>query len=213
MRCIGLNFKDHAAELNCPLPSIPEVFFKPPNTITDPASPIALPSQAPDAIDGEVELAIVLGRDARNVSVADAGDYILGYTAANDLTARDLQKQTSQWGYCKGFDGFCPLGPCLVRREAMGDVSRGVSLTSTLNGEVLQDGKTDEFIFSVEEIVSHLSKDTTLPKGTVIITGTPSGIGHSKKPPRYLSAGCDLKVSIGRGIGTLTNPIVSSTKP
>lgn len=171
-----------------------------------------LPQSAPDAIDGEVELAIVLSKDAKNVSVADAQDYILGYTAANDLTARDVQKQTSQWGFSKGFDGFCPLGPCLVRKEAMGDVSRGVSLKTTLNGEVLQDGKTDEFIFSVEEIVSHLSKDTTLSKGTVIITGTPSGIGHSKTPPRYLKPGCDLKVSISRGIGTLTNTVVSNSK-
>ena len=146
------------------------------------------------------------------MSVSEAQDYILGYTAANDVTARDIQAKTSQWGYSKGFDGFCPLGPCIVRRERMGDVGRGVALKTVLDGEVLQDGKTDEFIFSVDEIVSHLSKDTTLPKGTVILTGTPSGIGHSKTPPRYLKAGCDLSVSISRGIGTLTNKIVSGSK-
>ncbi|KAJ4176993.1 hypothetical protein NW755_014109 [Fusarium falciforme] len=212
IRCIGLNFKDHAAELNCPLPSIPEVFTKPSTTLTSPSSPIILPSSAPDMVDAEVELAIVLARDCKNVRREDAGRYILGYTAANDVTARDVQSKTSQWGYSKGFDGFCPLGPCLVRSELFTDVNRGVCLKSTLNGEVLQDGKTDEFIFSVGEIIEHLSRDSTLPKGTVILTGTPSGIGHGRKPPRYLKAGSDLQITISHGIGTLKNPIVSSIK-
>lgn len=163
-------------------------------------------------MDGEVELAVIIARDCRNVSIAEAKDYILGYTAANDITARDVQTETSQWGFCKGFDTFCPLGPCIVRSEAMGDVSRGVRLRSTLDGEVLQDGATDDFIFSVDEIVAHLSRDTTLPKGTVILTGTPSGIGHSKKPPRYLKAGCDLRISITPGIGTLLNKVQDGTK-
>ncbi|KAJ3549838.1 hypothetical protein NM208_g279 [Fusarium decemcellulare] len=212
IRCIGLNFKDHAAELNCPLPSIPEVFTKPSTTITNPSSPITLPSSAPDMVDAEVELAIVLAQDCKNVKQEDAGDYILGYTAANDVTARDVQSKTSQWGYSKGFDGFCPLGPCLVRNELIADINRGVCLKSTLDGEVLQDGSTDDFIFSVGEIIEHLSRDSTLPKGTVILTGTPSGIGHGKKPPRYLKAGSDLQITISHGIGTLKNPIVSSTK-
>lgn len=212
IRCIGLNFKDHAAELQCPLPNIPEVFFKASNTLTHPSSTIDLPSSAPSAIDAEAELAIVIAKDCKNVSVSEVHEYILGYTAANDVTARDIQAKTSQWGFSKGYDGFCPLGPCIVRRERMGDVSRGVSLKTVLDGEVLQDGKTDEFIFSVEEIVSYLSKDTTLPKGTVIISGTPSGIGHSRTPPRYLRAGCELRISISRGIGTLANTIISSSK-
>ncbi|KAF4121905.1 2-keto-4-pentenoate hydratase/2-oxohepta-3-ene-1,7-dioic acid hydratase (catechol pathway) [Geosmithia morbida] len=212
VRCVGLNFKDHAAELQCPLPDIPEVFFKPSNTITNPSSPIILPSCAPSAVDAEVELAVIIGRDCRNVSVAEAPAYILGYTAANDVTARDVQKQTSQWGFSKSFDGFCPLGPCIVRASAMCSAVSGVGLKSVLDGEVLQDGSTDEFIFSVGEIVAHLSRDTTLPRGTVILTGTPSGIGHSKKPPRYLKPGCDLSVSITPSIGTLRNKVVSSSK-
>ncbi|KAG9253008.1 uncharacterized protein F5Z01DRAFT_170823 [Emericellopsis atlantica] len=212
VRCIGLNFKDHAAELNCPLPTIPEVFLKPSTTITNPSAPIFLPSSAPDMVDAEVELAIVIAEDCKNVKRADAQRYILGYTAANDVTARDVQGKTSQWGYSKGFDGFCPLGPCIVRKELIADINRGVTLKSTLNGEVLQDGTTDEFIFSVGEIVEHLSRDSTLPKGTVILTGTPSGIGHGRKPPRYLKAGSELQISISHGIGTLTNPVVFSSK-
>lgn len=208
IRCIGLNFKDHAAELKCAIPKVPEVFFKPAQCLHSPSDPVAIPPSAADALDSEVELAVVIGRDCKNVDVKSAPSYVLGYTAANDMTARDVQSRTSQWGYSKGYDGFCPLGPVIVRAGRPGmDVAR-LTMRTVLDGDVLQDGNSSEMIFSIAEIVSHLSKDTTLPAGTVILTGTPSGIGHSYSPPKYLRPGCHLRVEIGSGIGTLTNTFV-----
>jgi 2-keto-4-pentenoate hydratase/2-oxohepta-3-ene-1,7-dioic acid hydratase in catechol pathway len=152
----------------------------------------------------------VISKDCKNVDEATALDYVLGYTVANDVTARDVQARVSQWGFSKGYDGFCPLGPVIVRADAADFDVRNLKMTTTLNGEILQDGNSSEMIFSVEQIVSYLSQDTTLAAGTVIITGTPSGIGHSYKPPKYLGLGDDLKVSIGGGLGTLVNPIVAA---
>lgn len=184
--------------------------MKPAQCINNPLDPITLPSSARGAIDAEVELAIVLGKTCKNVTACRAMEYVLGFTAANDVTARDVQGQTSQWGYCKGYDGFCPLGPALVSTSAMPDPSN-LDMKTVLNRDVLQDGSTREFIFSVAEIIAHLSKDTTLPKGTVILTGTPSGIGHSHTPPQYLKAGSVIRVSISGGIGSLASSVVSET--
>ncbi|UNI23018.1 hypothetical protein JDV02_008859 [Purpureocillium takamizusanense] len=131
--------------------------MKPAGCLNNPLDPIQLPTSAPGAIDAEVELAVVIGRDCKNVDATSALQYVLGYTIANDLTARDTQSHTSQWGYCKGYDGFCPLGPVLVLVDAVPDPS-ALSMTMTLDGEVLQDGNTSEMIFSVAEIVSHLSQ-------------------------------------------------------
>jgi 2-keto-4-pentenoate hydratase/2-oxohepta-3-ene-1,7-dioic acid hydratase in catechol pathway len=187
---------------------VPEVFFKPSECVNDPCGAIAIPATAPSALDAEVELAVIIGKDCKNVDEATALDYVIGYTVANDVTARDVQARVSQWGFSKGYDGFCPLGPVIVRADAPGFDVRNLKMTTTINDETLQDGNSSEMIFSVESIVSYLSQDTTLPAGTVIITGTPSGIGHSYKPPKYLGAGDDLKVSMGSGLGTLVNPIV-----
>ncbi|KAK0388086.1 hypothetical protein NLU13_4330 [Sarocladium strictum] len=209
IRCVGLNFKDHAAELGVSLPQVPTIFTKPCTALTGALDPIALPRSAPKAVDSEVELAVVIAEDCKDVTPTEAMEYVLGYTIANDLTARDLQSQTSQWGYCKGFDGFCPLGPVLASRQAVGDVG-GLAMRTELDGQILQDSTPDQMIFSVGEMISHLSRDTTLPKGTVILTGTPSGIGHSYSPPRYLKAGSRLKVSITPKLGTLVNPVVAS---
>ncbi|VUC35334.1 unnamed protein product [Clonostachys rosea] len=209
IRCIGLNFKDHAAELKCPLPSVPEVFFKPAQCINNPFDPVVLPSSAPAAIDAEVELAVVIGRECKNVDISSALDYVLGYTIANDITARDVQARVSQWSYAKGYDGFCPLGPVLVSPNAPGLDIENLDMTTKLDGHVLQDGTSSQMIFSVAEIISYLSKDTTLPAGTLILTGTPSGIGHSYSPPRYLRAGCHQQISISSGCGTLINPVIS----
>jgi 2-keto-4-pentenoate hydratase/2-oxohepta-3-ene-1,7-dioic acid hydratase in catechol pathway len=187
---------------------VPEVFFKPAQCLNDPCRDILVPTTAPSALDAEVELAVVIGKDCKNVDQASALDYVLGYTVANDVTARDIQSRTTQWGHSKGFDGFCPLGPVIVRADAPGFDVKSLSMKTMLNGEVLQNGNTSEMIFSVEEIVSYLSQDTTLPAGTVIITGTPSGIGHSYKPPKYIRPGDHLSVSIGGGLGTLRNAIL-----
>jgi len=192
------------------LPKLPELFFKPSECVNDPCGAIAVPATAPSALDAEVELAIVIGKDCKNVDEVTASDYILGYTVANDVTARDIQARVSQWGFSKGYDGFCPLGPVIVRADAPGFDVKNLRMSTVLNGETLQDGNSSEMIFSVESIVSYLSQDTTLAAGTVIITGTPSGIGHSYKPPKYLGLGDDLKVSIGSGLGTLVNPITAA---
>lgn len=131
--------------------------MKPSQCINNPLDPIILPASAGNAVDAEVELAVILGKDCKNVSVYSAMDYVLGYTSANDITARDVQGQTSQWGYCKGYDGFCPLGPVLVSTRALPDPG-DLGLRTELDGEVLQDGTTGQMIFSVAEIISHLSK-------------------------------------------------------
>ncbi|RDW69998.1 hypothetical protein BP5796_08395 [Coleophoma crateriformis] len=207
IRCIGLNYTDHAAEMKLALPKYPEIFFKPDTCVHGPMSSIIIPHQVAQEADPEVELAVVIGKDCRNVSPAKALDYVLGYMTANDITARIIQGRGSQWGYSKGFDGFAPMGPCLVSAQAIPDPSV-LLLKTTLNGTVMQDQPARNMIFSVPEVISYLSMGTTLRKGTVILTGTPSGIGHSHNPPIYLADGCKLRVSISHGLGTLVNPVV-----
>ncbi|CAG8972996.1 hypothetical protein HYALB_00007843 [Hymenoscyphus albidus] len=206
IRCIGLNYKDHAAELNFSLPENPDLFMKPASTLNSPTAPILIPSAAAEGADGEVELALVISKDCKNVTSAEALDYVLGHMTANDVTSRGLQPRTSQWGYCKGFDGFCPVVPTLVSTKNIPDPSV-LLLKTVLGGKTLQDGKTENMIFSVAEIIAYLSVGTTIPKGTVILTGTPAGIGHSHKPPAYLTEGADLRVWISHGLGTLVNSI------
>ncbi|KAM0712546.1 hypothetical protein Q7P37_011643 [Cladosporium fusiforme] len=210
IRCIGLNFKDHAAELNFALPQFPDVFFKPAECLNDPCDPIIIPTSAPEALDAEVELAIIIGKPCKNVDATAAMDYILGYTTANDVTARDVQARVSQWGYSKGYDGFCPVGPVIVNKDASGFDVNGLAMTTKLNDEILQNGSSSQMIFTVGEIVSYLSQDTTLPAGSVIITGTPCGIGHSYSPPKYLKPGCKLEVTISGGLGSLVNTVVGA---
>ncbi|OBT54012.1 hypothetical protein VE04_04590 [Pseudogymnoascus sp. 24MN13] len=198
IRCIGLNYTDHAAEMKLALPTNPEVFFKPSTCLNAPSSPIHLPARA---------ATIGRSRNAKDVSATDAMQYVLGYMTANDVTARAIQERGSQWGYCKGFDGFAPVGPVLVSRRVLPDPSV-LELRSTLNERVLPDGGARNMIFTIAEIVAYLSVGTTLKKGTVILTGTPCGIGHSYKPPVYLQEGDTMKIWISHGLGTLTNPIV-----
>lgn len=145
------------AELNLAIPKVPEVFMKPSNCLHNPSDPIVLPQSACDAVDAEVELAVVIGKECKDVAAKDALEYVLGYTTANDITARDIQSQILQWGYCKGYDGFCPLGPALVSAAALPDPS-ALSLKTTLNGMTLQDGSAAEMIFTVPEIIEYLSR-------------------------------------------------------
>ncbi|THW90657.1 hypothetical protein D6D17_08621 [Aureobasidium pullulans] len=207
IQCIGLNYTDHAAEMKVATPDYPEVFLKPATTISTATAPIVIPKTCQNQVDGEVELAIVIGKDCKDLTLENAMESVLGYTVANDVTARKFQARGSQWGFSKGFDTFCPLGPVLVSKQSLPDPS-ALELKTTLNGKLMQNGLAKNMIFSIEEILVYLSSGHTLKKGTVILTGTPSGIGASYDPPIYLQRGADLKVSISHGLGTLVNPVV-----
>ncbi|CAK7229865.1 hypothetical protein SBRCBS47491_007392 [Sporothrix bragantina] len=207
IRCIGLNYKQHAAEVKMDIPTIPTVFLKPNTSLGDPwPAPTILPklTQETDTGDYESELAVVIGKTAKNVSEADAMDYVLGYTAANDVSSRDSQLSQSQWCFSKGFDGACPIGPVLVSKELIPDPAK-LSLRGLKNGTVLQECGINDLIFSVPKIVSFLSQSTTLPAGTVIVTGTPAGVGMGRSPKETLRAGDEFSVEILPHIGTLIN--------
>lgn len=215
IRCIGLNYRSHAAEMGFTLPTYPSVFFKPSTCLNAPNAPLVIPHQATDQqADYEAELAVVIGRQCRNVTPQDAMQYVLGYTCANDVTARKWQVAggTTQWGYGKGFDGFAPMGPCLVSTRAVPD-PEVIELRTLLNGEVMQRGKVDDMIFPIPDIVAFLSQGTTLAPGTVIMTGTPHGIGASRNPPVFLQDGDDLRIVMSHGLGSLVNTVVHEKKP
>ncbi|KAI8167723.1 hypothetical protein KHU50_006445 [Colletotrichum sp. SAR 10_65] len=213
IRCIGLNYRKHAKEMNLELPEHPTLFFKPASCLNASNAPLVIPHQATDAqADYEAELAVVIGRDARNVSVENAMDYVLGYMCSNDVTGRKHQFAGAQWGFGKGFDGFAPMGPCLVSTSSIPDPSV-IELKTVLNGEVMQEGRGDDMIFSIAEIVAYLSQGTTLEAGTVIMTGTPHGIGVSRTPPVFLSPGDDLRIVMSHGLGSLVNKVVYEEKP
>ncbi|BDD64333.1 hypothetical protein MAP00_009160 [Monascus purpureus] len=207
IRCIGLNYKQHATEVKMDLPSIPTVFMKPSTSLGDPwPAPTILPklTQLDNCGDYESELAVVIGKTAKNVGEAEALDYVLGYTAANDVSSRTSQLSQSQWSFSKGFDGACPIGPTLVSAHAIPDPSK-LHIRGLKNGVVLQDCGIDDLIFSVPKLVSFLSQSTTLPAGTVILTGTPAGVGMARKPKETLQDGDEFAVEILPHIGTLIN--------
>ncbi|KFY78556.1 hypothetical protein V499_02300 [Pseudogymnoascus sp. VKM F-103] len=210
IRCIGLNYAQHAKEVKMALPTLPTLFLKPETALADPwPTPFTIPKSTigDDTTDFESELAIVIGRPAKDVSEADALDYVLGYTAANDISARNAQFAQTQWCFSKGFDGACPIGPVLISSKEY-DVSK-LRVRGIKNGRVLQDCGTDDLIFSVAKIVSFLSQGTTLKPGTVILTGTPAGVGHGFSPKEYLRDGDEFSVEILPGIGTLTTAFVN----
>ena len=207
--CIGLNYRKHAAETGKKEPAFPVLFAKGINALSDPGKAIELPrALRSDEVDYEGELVVVIGKNAKNVSKERALDYVLGYTCANDVSARDWQGRHGGGQFCRGktFDTFCPLGPCLVTRDELPDPNQLV-ITTDISGERLQDGETADMIFDVPTLVSFLSASTTLPAGTVILTGTPHGVGMARTPPRWLRPGDDVTVTIS-GIGALTNPVV-----
>ena len=207
--CIGLNYRHHAAEAGATIGENPVVFFKSVSTLQHPGRPIEIPTHlASEEVDYECELAVIIGRDAKNVSPERALDYVLGYTAANDVSARDWQikKGGGQWCRGKCFDTFCPLGPALVTSDEIGDPQH-LELRTMLNGQVVQDWTTSDMIFSVARIVSFLSGSSTLKAGTVILTGTPHGVGMAQKPPRWLKPGDVVTIEIEK-IGPLTNSVV-----
>ncbi len=214
--CIGLNYRRHAAETGAAIPEYPVLFMKSPGAVQHPEGPITLPTTAPShQVDYEGELAVVIGRTCRNVPRSEALAVVLGYTCANDVSARDWQKQQrlggGQWCRGKSFDSFAPLGPCLVSAAAIAD-PQVLGLQTRLNGGTVQAASTADMIFPVAEIIEFLSASTTLLAGTVILTGTPSGVGMAADPPRWLRRGDTVEVEI-EGIGVLRNPVIGETLP
>jgi 2-keto-4-pentenoate hydratase/2-oxohepta-3-ene-1,7-dioic acid hydratase in catechol pathway len=210
--CIGLNYRKHAAEGNLPIPEWPVLFMKNTGTIQNPHDPIILPRKLKsDAVDYECELAVVIGKRCHNVNKEDALNYVLGYTCANDVSARDWQMKYggSQWCRGKTFATFCPLGPCLVSPEQIPDPNQ-LSIKTILNGETMQDWNTNDMIFDVPTLIEFLSGSTILQPGTVILTGTPHGVGAARKPPVFLKDGDQVTIEIER-IGSLSNPVINET--
>lgn len=205
---LGINYKKHGDETAMSYPEQPILFLKATTSIAGHQGPIILPSAGPDQVDYEAELAVIIGRSAKNIKINEVMDYIMGYTCANDVSARDWQfnKQKGQWARGKSFDTFCPLGPWIVPKEEITDPDN-LDIKTILNGKIVQDSNTSQMIFNIREIISNLSKSLTLLPGTVILTGTPDGVGYTGKPPLFLKDGDVVSVEIEK-IGTLTNRVV-----
>ena len=207
--CIGLNYQKHAAESVAKVPARPVLFMKGINALQNPGDPIEIPVHlASHEVDYECELAVVIGKKCKNVGRAEALDYVLGYTCANDVSARDWQVKWGGGQWCRGktFDTFCPLGPCLVTPDEIPDPNK-LAIRTILNGNTVQDWNTSDMIFDVPAIIEFLSGSTTLLPGTAILTGTPHGVGMARKPPVWLQPGDSVTIEI-EGIGKLTNPVV-----
>ena len=208
--CIGANYAEHAEESNAPLPEYPILFMKNPNAAIGHQEPVRIPKVCEDEVDFEGELAVFIGKRARDVAKEDALSHVFGYSVAHDVSARIWQSQKGGSQGCrgKGFDTFAPLGPVLVTTDEIPDPSN-LALRTWLNGEEVQNSNTSKMIFDVPTLVSFLSQDTTLLPGAVILTGTPSGIGWAREPKLTLKPGDVVDIEIER-IGRLTNPIVAS---
>jgi len=206
--CIGLNYRKHAEEMKAKIPKFPVLFLKNPSSLQDPGAPIRLPRKLVSTqVDFEGELAVVIGKTCRNATRENALSHVLGYTIANDISARDWQKEWggSQWCRGKSFDTFAPMGPCIVTPDEIPDPN-ALRITTRVNGEILQDSNTADMIFDLPALIEFLSGDTTLEAGTVIITGTPEGVGLGRTPPRWLHPGDQVDVEIEK-IGVLSNPV------
>jgi len=208
--CIGKNYAAHAAEMESEAPVYPVMFMKNLSAATGHMEPVRIPAVCGDEVDFEGELAAIIGREAKDVPEGRALDHVLGYTCGNDVSARIWQKDKggSQWNRGKSFDTFAPLGPIIVTADELGD-PQDLTLETRVNGEVMQTGRTDQMIFPVARLIAFLSQDTTLLPGTVIMTGTPSGVGWARDPRRTLQPGDEVRVSISK-IGTLVNRLVTA---
>lgn len=208
---VGLNYRDHADEVGMTYPDLPILFIKATSSVIGHGDTILLPAAGPDQVDYEAELAIIIGKKAKNVPPERALDYIFGYTCANDISARDwqIEKQKRQWARGKSFDTFCPLGPWIITKEEIVD-PQSLQIRTIINGEVLQDSNTANMIFSVTDLISDLSRSITLLPGTVILTGTPKGVGFTRNPPVFLKEGDEVTVEIEK-IGRLTNRVQRET--
>jgi 2-keto-4-pentenoate hydratase/2-oxohepta-3-ene-1,7-dioic acid hydratase in catechol pathway len=206
---IGLNYRKHAEETKAKIPDYPILFMKGLGAVQDPGAPIVIPRHlASEEVDYECELGVVIGRACKNVPRDRALEYVLGYTCANDVSARDWQIKRGSGQWCRGktFDTFAPLGPALVTPDEIPDPN-ALRISTTINGERLQDSSTADMIFDVPRLIEFLSGSTTLMPGTVILTGTPPGVGMARTPPRWLAPGDVVTVEIEK-IGQLTNPVV-----
>ena len=207
--CIGLNYRKHAEEGKAKIPEWPVLFMKSPGAVQNPGDPIQLPTKLKSTqVDYECELAVVIGKTCKNASKANALSYVLGYTCANDVSARDWQKDFggSQWCRGKTFDTFAPLGPCLVTADEIPNPN-ALRIKTILNGQALQDWTTEDMIFDVRTLIEFLSGSTTLLPGTVILTGTPHGVGMARDPKVFLKHGDTCSIEIEK-IGLLTNPVI-----
>ena len=206
--CIGLNYRDHAAESKMQIPEKPVVFSKFSSCVIAPGEPVVIPSTS-QQVDYEAELAVVIGRRAKHVTADRAYEYVLGYTAFNDVSARDFQFSDGQWQRGKSCDTFAPMGQTIVTTDVITDPHK-LSIKLTLNGKVMQDSNTNQLIFGVPALIEFISQSITLEPGDVIATGTPSGVGFARKPPVFLQPGDQMEVLI-EGMGGLGNPVVSET--
>jgi 2-keto-4-pentenoate hydratase/2-oxohepta-3-ene-1,7-dioic acid hydratase in catechol pathway len=209
--CLGLNYTEHAAESytaqgkEVTLPEIPIVFTKATTSVTGPYDPIPFDAAVSDKLDWEAELAVVIGRQGKNIPEAAAMDYVFGYTVLNDVSARDLQRQGKQFFKGKSLDGSCPMGPWIVTAEELPD-PHVLRITSRVNGDAKQDSNTDKMIFNIPAIIAYLSRGMTLQPGDIIATGTPSGVGFARTPPEFLQPGDVVECEIEQ-IGTIRNEV------
>jgi 2-keto-4-pentenoate hydratase/2-oxohepta-3-ene-1,7-dioic acid hydratase in catechol pathway len=206
--CVGLNYRDHAAESGLAVPATPVIFSKFSSCVIAPGEPVVVPTTS-EKVDYEAELAVVIGRHAKHVSADRAYDYVLGYTAFNDVTARDFQFGDGQWQRGKSCDTFAPMGQTIVTTDEIPD-PHVLRITMTVNGAVMQDSNTNQLIFRVPELIEFITASITLEPGDVIATGTPAGVGFARKPPVFLKPGDRMEVEI-EGIGGLGNPIVAAS--
>jgi 2-keto-4-pentenoate hydratase/2-oxohepta-3-ene-1,7-dioic acid hydratase in catechol pathway len=206
--CIGLNYRDHAAEGHNEIPKVPTIFSKFSNTVIGPGEAIVLPKNSTKP-DYEAEFMFVIGKSGRHIAAEDWQRHVFGYTVFNDVSARDFQSVTSQWMIGKTFDTFAPMGPWLVSADEIPD-PHALDISLRIGGEVLQHSSTRELIFKIPDLVAYLSSVVTLEPGDVVATGTPAGVGFARKPPRYLRPGDEVVIAI-EGIGELRNPVVAES--
>ena len=204
--CIGLNYRDHAAETRMPIPEVPTVFAKFPTAVIGPRHPIVLPKNSTKP-DYEAEFVVVIGKRGRHIPEERWREHVFGYSIMNDVSARDFQMATTQWMMGKTFDTFAPLGPAIVTADEIPD-PQALAISMTVSGELLQQSNTREMIFPVSRLIAFLSSVFTLEVGDVIATGTPAGVGFVRKPPRWLRPGDEAVVRV-EGIGELVNPVVA----
>ncbi|OJJ47434.1 hypothetical protein ASPZODRAFT_1674462 [Penicilliopsis zonata CBS 506.65] len=209
VRCLGLNYEQHAKESNLPIPKFPVLFYKPVTSITGPLDeiPVAPIAQEGEGLDYECELVVVIGKEARDVPESQALDYVLGYAVGNDVSHRDwqLKRGGGQWGLGKGFDGWAPFGPGIVSSNLIHNPN-SLNISTKLNGKIVQSSSTRDMIFGVAKTISFLSQGTTLLPGDLIFTGTPQGVGMGRQPALWLREGDQVEVSL-EGVGSCVNKV------
>src|SRR6476660_7866061 len=204
--CVGLNYRDHAIESNMEIPKVPTIFSKYSTSVIGPHDKIELPRNSTKP-DYEAEMAVIIGKGGRHIPGAKWQEHVFGYTNLNDVSARDFQMATTQWMMGKTFDTFAPMGPAIVSADEIAD-PHNLDISLTINGETLQHSNTKHLIFRIPDLIEYLSSVFTLEPGDVISTGTPSGVGFARKPPRFLVAGDDVVVRV-EGLGELRNPVAA----